>query len=207
MADRARLKAFGTGRRWCSRSTALTKWLVETQRVALGHAHGDPGLLRHRSHAEPRRGVRDASTIRPRSGATVLLVRALAGGGGVGRRRCSGRPGRSTALTRRGACALILGGAAGNLYDRSSRAASPTFCISTSAAYHWPTFNVADSAIVDRQRAAAARSACGRSASRRELILPNSSHRRFLPTYGVLVAAGVPGGAVDDSARWRAARA
>ena len=43
--------------------------------------------------------------------------------------------------------ALILGGALGNLYDRLRFSTSSTSSRSISFDYHWPDFNVADSAI------------------------------------------------------------
>ena len=46
------------------------------------------------------------------------------------------------------ALALILGGAIGNLYDRVRFASVVDFLEVHIMAYHWPDFNVADSAIV-----------------------------------------------------------
>jgi len=46
------------------------------------------------------------------------------------------------------ALALILGGAAGNLYDRIRYAHVVDFLEVRIVHYHWPDFNVADSAIV-----------------------------------------------------------
>jgi len=45
------------------------------------------------------------------------------------------------------ALALILGGAAGNLYDRLFQGAVTDFLDFHLAGYHWPAFNLADSAI------------------------------------------------------------
>jgi signal peptidase II len=42
---------------------------------------------------------------------------------------------------------LVLGGAAGNLYDRISYGYVIDFIDVFYRTYHWPTFNVADSAI------------------------------------------------------------
>lgn len=47
----------------------------------------------------------------------------------------------------RPALALILGGAAGNLYDRLLQGAVTDFLDFHLAGYHWPAFNIADSAI------------------------------------------------------------
>jgi signal peptidase II len=46
------------------------------------------------------------------------------------------------------ALALILGGALGNLYDRITLSYVVDFLEVTIVHYHWPDFNVADSAIV-----------------------------------------------------------
>lgn len=45
------------------------------------------------------------------------------------------------------ALSLILGGAVGNLYDRFSQGAVTDFLDFHLAGYHWPAFNIADSAI------------------------------------------------------------
>lgn len=47
----------------------------------------------------------------------------------------------------RAALTLVLGGAAGNLYDRVVRGSVTDFLDVYLGDYHWPTFNVADSAI------------------------------------------------------------
>lgn len=47
----------------------------------------------------------------------------------------------------RTALALILGGAAGNLYDRVTRGSVTDFLDFHLSGWHWPAFNVADSAI------------------------------------------------------------
>src|SRR5689334_5176585 len=44
--------------------------------------------------------------------------------------------------------ALILGGAAGNVFDRITRGQVTDFLLFYIGAYQWPTFNMADSAIV-----------------------------------------------------------
>jgi signal peptidase II len=45
------------------------------------------------------------------------------------------------------ALALVMGGAAGNLYDRILRGSVTDFIDLYVSSLHWPTFNVADSAI------------------------------------------------------------
>jgi signal peptidase II len=50
-------------------------------------------------------------------------------------------------LLQRSALTLVLGGAVGNLYDRLVRGSVTDFLDIYVGDYHWPTFNVADSAI------------------------------------------------------------
>ena len=57
------------------------------------------------------------------------------------------RVGRTVSVTSI-ALALILGGAVGNLYDRIKFAYVVDFLEVHIGSYHWPDFNVADSAIV-----------------------------------------------------------
>ncbi|WP_420236379.1 signal peptidase II [Telmatobacter bradus] len=57
------------------------------------------------------------------------------------------RMGRSLSCTSAG-LALILGGAVGNLYDRVAYGSVVDFIEVHILTYHWPDFNVADSAIV-----------------------------------------------------------
>lgn len=47
----------------------------------------------------------------------------------------------------RTALALVLGGAAGNLYDRVTKGSVTDFLDFHLAGWHWPAFNIADSAI------------------------------------------------------------
>jgi len=47
----------------------------------------------------------------------------------------------------RSALVLVLGGAAGNLFDRVTRGSVTDFLDIFIGEYHWPTFNIADSAI------------------------------------------------------------
>lgn len=55
---------------------------------------------------------------------------------------------RTTSALQAGALALIIGGAAGNLVDRLRIGAVIDFVDLHVAGYHWPAFNLADSAIV-----------------------------------------------------------
>ena len=52
-----------------------------------------------------------------------------------------------TSSGNRAALGLVIGGAAGNLYDRALRGFVTDFLDVYVGANHWPTFNVADSAI------------------------------------------------------------
>ncbi len=47
----------------------------------------------------------------------------------------------------RASLSLLLGGAAGNIYDRALRGSVTDFIDVYIGSYHWPTFNIADSAI------------------------------------------------------------
>ncbi len=47
----------------------------------------------------------------------------------------------------RTALAVILGGAAGNLYDRLAKGTVTDFLDFHLAGWHWPAFNIADSAV------------------------------------------------------------
>jgi signal peptidase II len=55
--------------------------------------------------------------------------------------------GHSGGLMTASGLALLLGGAAGNVTDRIVRGAVTDFCEVLLGSYHWPAFNVADSAI------------------------------------------------------------
>jgi signal peptidase II len=57
------------------------------------------------------------------------------------------RAGQLASLVQRTALALVLGGAAGNLYDRILKGAVTDFLQVFLGSYEWPSFNVADSAI------------------------------------------------------------
>jgi signal peptidase II len=83
-------------------------------------------------------GWRKAFLIGSSSVAVVLIAAMLWRGGGMGAK--SSRT-ASTGL------ALILGGALGNLYDRVFPGTVTDFLDLYVGSYHWPTFNVADSAI------------------------------------------------------------
>lgn len=57
------------------------------------------------------------------------------------------RAGQIASLVQRTALSLVLGGAAGNLYDRILKGSVTDFLQVFLGSYEWPSFNVADSAI------------------------------------------------------------
>ena len=116
-------------------------------RGAVGDVRGDSTLFQHNSLAKFRRGLRPAfprgrTLAHDSSGG--LLAAALAVLAAVLWRPCSGVRER-TALAI--GLALILGGAAGNVYDRVMFGTVTDFLDVYVGEYHWFTFNVADSAI------------------------------------------------------------
>jgi signal peptidase II len=65
----------------------------------------------------------------------------------LGRLLWLAKPGPRNGRLQPYALALVMGGAAGNLYDRIVRGSVTDFIDAYAGSYHWPTFNVADSAI------------------------------------------------------------
>jgi signal peptidase II len=65
----------------------------------------------------------------------------------LGRLLWLAKPGPRGGKTQPFALALVIGGAVGNLYDRIVRGSVTDFIDVYAGSYHWPTFNVADSAI------------------------------------------------------------
>ena len=123
----------------------LTKWLIETRVSFLDSYRVIPGFFEivHSQNRGVAFGVFNDSTSEWRS---VLLV----GGSLVAVAVISAmlwRPGKLDRKTMWG-CALILGGAAGNLLDRLLFGQVTDFLLLHVGEYQWPTFNVADSAIV-----------------------------------------------------------
>jgi signal peptidase II len=124
----------------------LTKWIVETNVSFRDTLQVIPGFF-DIVHAE-NRGVA-FSILDDSSSAwrTVFLVgfslaAILLVGGFIWRR--AARMDRSSLA----GFALILGGAAGNLFDRIVSGRVTDFLDFYMVGYHWPAFNVADSAIV-----------------------------------------------------------
>ena len=99
---------------------------------------------------------------------------------------------------------MILGGAAGNVFDRIVWGRVTDFLLFYVGRYQWPAFNVADSAIVigsgllllDLLRP-----------KRQAAMYPEIFHISFLHTYGVLVALAFLDGLVDGLPAGRGGRA
>jgi signal peptidase II len=123
----------------------FTKWLVETRVSAMDVHTVIPGFfdIVHSTNRGVAFGLFNDSTsewhtvlLIALSGAALLLV-----GGMLWNARRMDRP---TAY----GLGLILGGAAGNVFDRIAWGRVTDFLEFYIGPYHWPTFNVADSAIV-----------------------------------------------------------
>jgi signal peptidase II len=123
----------------------LTKWIIETHVSSLETLRVIPGFFTI-VHSE-NRGVAfslldgDASAWRTwllvgvALAAVIVIGRILWNGGHLDRLSLAG-------------FSLILGGAAGNVFDRLVWGRVTDFLDFYVGGYHWPTFNVADSAIV-----------------------------------------------------------
>jgi signal peptidase II len=123
----------------------LTKWIVETRVSFTDTYKVIPGffdIVRSENRGVAF-GIFNDSPSRLR---TMLLVAlALAAIVGVGFMLRNARHMDPASLW---ALSLILGGAAGNVFDRILRGRVTDFLELYAGNYHWPTFNVADSAIV-----------------------------------------------------------
>ncbi|HMC60453.1 MAG TPA: signal peptidase II [Candidatus Solibacter sp.] len=123
----------------------LTKWLIET-RVSFTDAYlvipGFFDIVRSENRGVAF-GIFNDGTSAWRG--IVLVVLSLAAVLGVG---FALRKARQMDRVSWWAFALIMGGAAGNLFDRIVRGRVTDFLELYAGEYHWPTFNVADSAIV-----------------------------------------------------------
>ena len=142
MAD-PRAKAYGLAA-GVAALDRLTKWIVET-RVGFFDTHKViPGFfdIVHSQNRGAAFGLFNDSTSEWR---TVLLgVVSLAAVGALA--ALLWRPEKLDRPSFWG-FALILGGAAGNLFDRVVYGRVTDFLEFYVGAYHWPTFNIADSAI------------------------------------------------------------
>jgi signal peptidase II len=123
----------------------LTKILIETAMPLQESRVVIPGLF-HLVHVRNQGIAFGLFADPPSAGKTFLLVFlsavALAGVGYVLWTTTAGAAQQNTAL------ALILGGAMGNLFDRVRTGGVVDFLDFFVGPYHWPAFNLADSAIV-----------------------------------------------------------
>jgi signal peptidase II len=123
----------------------LTKWIVETHVSFLQTLQIVPGFFSivHSQNRGVAFSLFDSDTSLWRT--ALLVVLALAAVIVIGRILWNGD--RLDRLSLAG-FSLILGGAAGNVFDRLLLGSVTDFLDFYVGAYHWPTFNLADSAIV-----------------------------------------------------------
>jgi signal peptidase II len=123
----------------------LTKWLVETRVSAMDTIRVIPGFfdIVHSQNRGVAFGLFNDSTNEWRT--TALIVLSLAAVIFIG--AMLWRPEKLDRLSLCG-LTLVLGGAAGNVYDRILWGRVTDFLEVYLGEYHWPTFNLADSAIV-----------------------------------------------------------
>jgi len=143
MAD-ARLKAYGVAALVVALDR-LTKWLVETYVSAMDTYRVIPGFfdIVHSRNRGVAFGIFNDSTSEWRTAMLIVLSVAAV----IFVSAMLWRPERLDRTSRWG-LALILGGAAGNVIDRIAWGQVTDFLEFYVGSYHWPTFNVADSAIV-----------------------------------------------------------
>ena len=143
MAD-ARLKAYGTAAAVFALDR-LTKWIIESHVSFMDTYRVIPGFfdIVHSQNRGVAFGIFNDSTA---SWTTVLLVVASL----VAVIAVSYMLWNASRLDRFTfwGFALILGGAAGNVFDRMVWGRVTDFLLFYIGEYQWPTFNVADSAIV-----------------------------------------------------------
>jgi signal peptidase II len=123
----------------------VTKWIVETYVSAMDTLHVIPGFfdIVHSENRGVAFGIFNDSTNEWRT--TLLIVLSLAAVIFVS--AVLWRPDRLDRSSFWG-LALILGGAAGNVFDRMMWGRVTDFLDFYISSYHWHTFNIADSAIV-----------------------------------------------------------
>jgi signal peptidase II len=123
----------------------FTKWLVETRVSVVDTIRVIPGFfdIVHSQNKGVAFGLFNDSTNEWRT--TALVVLSLAAVAFIG--AMLWRPEKLDRLSLWG-LALVLGGAAGNVCDRLLWGRVTDFLEVYLGEYHWPTFNVADSAIV-----------------------------------------------------------
>src|SRR5438105_8638730 len=123
----------------------LTKWLIETRLSFSDTYRVIPGffdIVRSENRGVAFGFLNDGSSeLRTLALVLISLIAVVAVGLLLRKARLMDR----TSLW---AFSLILGGAAGNLFDRAASGRVTDFVELYIGQYHWPTFNVADSAIV-----------------------------------------------------------
>jgi signal peptidase II len=140
----ARLLAFGIAAAVFALDR-LTKWLIETRVSFTDTYRVIPGffdIVRSENRGVAF-GIFNDGTSQWRSIILVVLSLAAVLGVGLALRKAQQMDGVSL-----WAFSLILGGAAGNVFDRIVHGRVTDFLELYAGQYHWPTFNVADSAIV-----------------------------------------------------------
>lgn len=123
----------------------LTKWLIETRFSFTDTYKVIPGffdIVRSENRGVAFGIFNDSSSELRTTALVVLSLAAVLGIGFVLRKAQQMDAASLWALS------LILGGAAGNVFDRIVRGRVTDFLELYIRDYHWPTFNVADSAIV-----------------------------------------------------------
>ena len=143
MAD-LRWKAYGTAA-FIFALDRFTKWLVETNISAMDTYHVIPGFF-DIVHSENRGVAFGILNDSPSEWRTTMLV-VLAGAAVVFVAAMLWNAQRLDRASFWG-LSLILGGAAGNVFDRAMWGKVTDFLDFYFRDYHWHTFNVADSAIV-----------------------------------------------------------
>jgi signal peptidase II len=123
----------------------VTKWIIETYVSAMDTYHVIPGFfdIVHSENRGVAFGIFNDSTSEWRT--TLLIVLSLAAVVFVS--SMLWRPDRLDRFSLWG-LTLILGGAAGNVFDRIMWGRVTDFLDFYIGTYHWHTFNIADSAIV-----------------------------------------------------------
>jgi signal peptidase II len=123
----------------------VSKWLIGREVGDADTHHIIPGFF-DIVHSENRGVAFGILNDSPSEWRTAFLV-ALSLGAVIFVATMLWKPERLDRLSRWG-LALVLGGAAGNLFDRAIWGSVTDFLEVYYREYHWPTFNVADSAIV-----------------------------------------------------------
>jgi len=143
MADR-RLQAYGLAAMVFA-ADRLSKWVVEQRVSAFDVHHVIPGFF-DIVHSQNRGVAFGLMNDSPSAGRTLVLI-VFASAAMLVVASMLWKASRSDRLTAIG-LALILGGAAGNLFDRIVWGQVTDFLEFYIGDLHWPTFNVADSCVV-----------------------------------------------------------